>query len=78
MLMRVDLPREVDSATLSYRVKFDANYDWTAGGKLPGLCDGGTMLLLLFRWQACSQVAMGILLLLDSTSCLLGVVSGNS
>ena len=41
MLMRVNLPREVNSATLSYRVKFDDNYDWTAGGKLPGLCDSG-------------------------------------
>lgn len=39
MLMRVDLPREVPSATLSYSVKFDEGYDWTAGGKLPGLCD---------------------------------------
>ena len=43
MLMRVNLPREVESATLSYRVKFDANYDWTAGGKLPGLCDSGAL-----------------------------------
>jgi hypothetical protein len=39
MLMRVDLPREVDSATLTYKVKFDPDYDWTAGGKLPGMCD---------------------------------------
>lgn len=28
---------EVDSACVSYRIRFDANFDWSLGGKLPGL-----------------------------------------
>lgn len=39
MLFTVRLPEPLRSATLSYRVRFDTNYDWTRGGKLPGLCD---------------------------------------
>ena len=39
VLFTVRLPKVVRSATLSYKVKFDADYDWTRGGKLPGLCD---------------------------------------
>jgi hypothetical protein len=32
------LPSALDSATLSYMVKFGPNFDWVRGGKLPGLC----------------------------------------
>lgn len=39
--MGVALEKEVEEATLTYRVKFDKGYDWTRGGKLPGLCDDG-------------------------------------
>lgn len=41
MLFAVNLPEELEEATLSYKVKFGSNYDWTLGGKLPGLCDAG-------------------------------------
>lgn len=41
MLMQTELQRPLDEATLTYKLKFDANYDWTAGGKLPGLCSDG-------------------------------------
>lgn len=41
MLFAVNLPEELEEATLSYKVKFGSNYDWTLGGKLPGLCDNG-------------------------------------
>ena len=41
MLFAVNFSQELEEATLSYKVKFDTNYDWTAGGKLPGLCDAG-------------------------------------
>lgn len=27
---------------MSYKVKFSSGFDWTQGGKLPGLCGGGT------------------------------------
>lgn len=30
-----------DEASMAYRVKFSAGFDWTKGGKLPGLCGGG-------------------------------------
>ena len=49
MLMKVALKEELEEATLSYKVKFDGNYDWTAGGKLPGLCDNG--MILLWGWH---------------------------
>jgi hypothetical protein len=39
--MHAYLPRELKEATLSYRMKFDNGYDWTYGGKLPGLCAEG-------------------------------------
>jgi hypothetical protein len=29
-------------ATMTYRVRFSENYGWTAGGKLPGLCNERT------------------------------------
>lgn len=31
------LPGQIDSACVSYRIRFDANFDWSLGGKLPGL-----------------------------------------
>ncbi len=31
------LPGQIDNACISYRVRFDANFDWSMGGKLPGL-----------------------------------------
>lgn len=31
----------LESATLSYDFMFDPGYDWTHGGKLPGLCSDG-------------------------------------
>ena len=43
MMMKMTLDEELEEATLSYKVKFDGNYDWTAGGKLPGLCDTGVV-----------------------------------
>lgn len=30
-----------EEVSMSYRVKFSAGFDWTKGGKLPGLCGGG-------------------------------------
>jgi hypothetical protein len=39
VLFTVRLPEAIRTATLSYRFKFDRDYDWTHGGKLPGLCD---------------------------------------
>ncbi len=33
----VQLPTVVDSACISYDIKFDSNFDWSLGGKLPGL-----------------------------------------
>jgi hypothetical protein len=37
---------ESDEAWMSYKVKFSPGFDWTKGGKLPGLCGGGVALLL--------------------------------
>ena len=31
------LPRSYDKACISYRVRFSSNFDWSLGGKLPGL-----------------------------------------
>lgn len=76
MLMRVDLPREVPSATLSYSVKFDEGYDWTAGGKLPGLCDSGALLSLLTPPATCFKnnsvqcaPMWGLLIFWNATEC---------
>lgn len=33
-------PSEADEASMSYSVKFSSGFDWTRGGKLPGLCGG--------------------------------------
>jgi hypothetical protein len=33
----IKLPRVVDSACISYDIKFDKYFDWDLGGKLPGL-----------------------------------------
>src|SRR5690349_5559672 len=33
----IDLPRSCDSACLSYELRFDPHFDWSLGGKLPGL-----------------------------------------
>lgn len=33
----VPLPRQYDKACMSYNIKFDADFDWSLGGKLPGL-----------------------------------------
>ena len=41
------MERQVEEATLAYRVKFEKDYyDWTGGGKLPGLCNDGVPLQL--------------------------------
>ena len=37
IVLVVPLARQVDNACLSYDVRFDANFDWSLGGKLPGL-----------------------------------------
>lgn len=39
MQFAVRLPQPLTAATLSYKVKFEDDYHWTRGGKLPGLCD---------------------------------------
>lgn len=39
MVFTVRLAEELEEATLSYRFKFSKDYDWTQGGKLPGLSD---------------------------------------
>jgi hypothetical protein len=33
----IKLPADYDTACMSYDIKFDANFDWSLGGKLPGL-----------------------------------------
>lgn len=35
--MKIELTDRVTEATLSYRFAFSRDYDWTLGGKLPGL-----------------------------------------
>ena len=48
----VPLPRTVPDATLSYKVRFSAGYDWTAGGKLPGVCSECAALICISAvWQ---------------------------
>ena len=37
----VRLPEPLYSATFSYWFHFSANYSWTSGGKLPGVCAEG-------------------------------------
>jgi hypothetical protein len=39
--MKVDLEDKVTEATLSYTFEFSDDYDWTLGGKLPGLASAG-------------------------------------
>jgi hypothetical protein len=39
--MKVSLKKKVTEATLSYTFKFSDDYDWTLGGKLPGLSSAG-------------------------------------
>lgn len=41
VLMSVRLSKVMKEATFSYKVKFESGYDWTKGGKLPGLCAEG-------------------------------------
>jgi hypothetical protein len=38
----VGFKEPLESATFSYKFKFSAGFDWTSGGKLPGVCDLGT------------------------------------
>ncbi len=33
----ISLPRQVDNACIRYRLRFDSDFDWSLGGKLPGL-----------------------------------------
>lgn len=35
------LSEEGEEMSMSYQVKFSAGFEWTKGGKLPGLCGGG-------------------------------------
>jgi len=35
--LTVPLPRAVDTACISYDIRFDPTFDWSKGGKLPGL-----------------------------------------
>jgi hypothetical protein len=39
------LARPVDEATLSYKVKFSDGFGFVKGGKLPGLCSDGALVL---------------------------------
>lgn len=39
--MKVELKDAVKEATISYRFAFSKDYDWTLGGKLPGLSSIG-------------------------------------
>jgi hypothetical protein len=61
----VQLPQPLESATFSYKFKFSDGYDWTAGGKLPGVCAGktpGTSMLLLptvlIEWNRCRTILL--------------------
>jgi hypothetical protein len=36
--------KEHEEVSMSYKVKFSPGFDWTKGGKLPGLCGGGVFL----------------------------------
>lgn len=38
VLLQVRLGKAMQAATLTYKVKFSREFDWTLGGKLPGLC----------------------------------------
>jgi hypothetical protein len=33
----ISLPRSYDTACVEYQIRFDGNFDWSLGGKLPGL-----------------------------------------
>lgn len=41
MLLQSRLSKPMEEATLTYRMKFSEGFDWTAGGKLPGLSAEG-------------------------------------
>ena len=41
------LPKQGMKYSMSYKVKFMKGFDWTKGGKLPGLCGGGAAPLFL-------------------------------
>jgi hypothetical protein len=43
VLFDIGLKEAVESATFSYKFKFSAGYEWTAGGKMPGVCDSGAL-----------------------------------
>jgi hypothetical protein len=45
--MKVALKDRVTEATLSYTVRFSEDYDWTTGGKLPGLSSVGVHIRFL-------------------------------
>lgn len=51
LFFQVSLPEALRSTTLSYKYRFAKGYDWTAGGKLPGLCDVGAVLHLFIAFQ---------------------------
>lgn len=42
IMFDVGFKEPLESATFSYKFKFSAGFDWTSGGKLPGVCDLGT------------------------------------
>jgi hypothetical protein len=41
------LPKQSTEMSMSYKVKFSEGFDWTKGGKLPGLCGGGAQFIVL-------------------------------
>ena len=42
--MKVELDDSAEKATMSYEFAFSKNFDWTLGGKLPGLCSDGAQI----------------------------------
>lgn len=38
-------PKGYNEVSMAYRVKFSSGFDWTRGGKLPGLCGGGMQIM---------------------------------
>ena len=47
--MKVELDDSAEKATMSYEFAFSENFDWTLGGKLPGLCSDGMCMLCLHQ-----------------------------
>jgi hypothetical protein len=39
--MTVRLSKVMTEATMTYNLQFSQGFDWTLGGKLPGLCSEG-------------------------------------